>query len=259
MNVVSLFNNVPLNRTIKIILKRVYEEKLLATKWRKSTLEKLIKDTCMCIKIAFSYNNKVYKQIGSVSMRSSLGPILTNTKTMELEKIVVSDLINSGLIKFYIRYVDDTLLLAKEDDIENIVQKFNAFDGNLKFIIDKFTDSNVQFLDIKIHRNETDLFHKTTHTGQYIDFTSQTPWKLKTKWVKALYHRANKISSSKRSFLTQVGKIKTFMSWNGYPSHIRNSVIKRLKTNQQINETKKEGDRKIIWLQFPYLGKNGET
>ena len=210
MDVVSLFTNVPLNRTIKIILKRVYEEKLLATKLRRNTLKKLIKDTCM--KTAFSCNNKLYKQIDGVSMGSSLGPVLANIIMTELEKIVVSDLISSGLIKFYIRYVDDTLLLAKEDDIDNIVQQFNAFDDNLKFTIDKFTDNNVHFLDIKIDLNETDLFYKTTHTGQYIDFTSQTPWKLKTAWVKALYHRAKKICSSKMSFLKQVDKIKTFMS-----------------------------------------------
>ena len=50
------------------------------------------------------------------------------------------------------------------------------------------------------------------------------------------------------------------MSWNGYPSHVHNLVIKRFKTNQQRNEiNKEEGNRKIIWIQFPYLGKKGET
>ena len=50
------------------------------------------------------------------------------------------------------------------------------------------------------------------------------------------------------------------MSWKCYPSHVRNSVIKRLKTNQQRNKTnKEEDDRKISWLQFPYLGKKSET
>ena len=95
------------------------------------------------------------------------------------------------------------------------IQQFNAFDDNLKFTIDKCTDSDIHFLDIKTDRNRTDLLYKTTHTGQYIDFTSQTPWKLKTAWVKAFYHRANKICSSKKSLLKQVDKIKTFMSWNG--------------------------------------------
>ena len=92
-------------------------------------------------------------------MGSSLGPVLANIVMTELEKIVISDLINSGLIKFYIRYIDDTLLLAKEDDIDNIVQQFNVFDDTLKFTIDKLTDSNVHFLDIKIDRNETDLLY----------------------------------------------------------------------------------------------------
>ena len=80
----------------------------------------------------------------------------------ELEKIVVSD-----LITFYIRYVDDTLLLAKQDDIDNIVQQFNPFDDNLKVIIDKFTDNSVHFLDAQIDRNENDLFYKTTHRTIY--------------------------------------------------------------------------------------------
>ena len=71
------------------------------------------------MKTAFSYNNKVYKPIDGVSMGSSLGHVLANIIMMKLEKIVVPDSINSGLIKFYIRYVDHTLLLAKEDGIGN--------------------------------------------------------------------------------------------------------------------------------------------
>ena len=116
LDAVYLFTNVLLNRTIKIILKRVDEEKLLVKKLRKGTLKKLIKN------------------IDVVSKGSSLGPVLANIIMTELEKIVVSDLIN-----FYIRYINDTLLLAKKDDIYNIVQEFNAFNDNLKFTIDKFT------------------------------------------------------------------------------------------------------------------------
>ena len=93
---------------------------MLATNLRKSALKKLIKDTCM--KTAFSYNNEVYKQIDGFFMRLSLGPLLANIIVMELEKIVTSGLINSGLIKFYIRYVNDTLSIAKEDDNDNIAQ-----------------------------------------------------------------------------------------------------------------------------------------
>ena len=41
------------------------------------------------------------------------------------------------------------------------------------------------------------------------------------------------------------------MSWNGYPYHVRNSVIKGLKTNQHRNKTKKEeGNRKSFAYSF---------
>ena len=45
-DVTSLFTNVPLNKTINIILHRIYKENLVKTNMRKSTLKKLIKDSC---------------------------------------------------------------------------------------------------------------------------------------------------------------------------------------------------------------------
>ena len=136
-------------------------------------MKKLIKDSCS--KTAFMFNGKIYKQIDGVSMGSSLGPVLVNAIMTELEKIVVDKLIKDGIIKFYIRYVDDTLVLAKEKDIVNIMKEFNSFDKNIKFTMDKFDNGKVHFLDIKINCCETDLYCKSTHTGQCSDFSSQTP------------------------------------------------------------------------------------
>ena len=89
------------------------------------------------------------------------------------------NLLKDGLIKFYIRYVDDTLVLAKVEDIGNIMKQFNSFEKSIQFTIDKFEDSIVHFLDIKINGSEENLYYKTTHTGQYCNFSSQTPWKIK--------------------------------------------------------------------------------
>ena len=44
-DVTSPFTNVPLNKTINIILPRIYKENLVKTNMRKSTLKKFIKDT----------------------------------------------------------------------------------------------------------------------------------------------------------------------------------------------------------------------
>ena len=83
-------------------------------------------------------------------MGSSLGPVLANIILTEFEKTVISDLINCGTIKYYKRYVDDTLLVIKPSNIPALLKMFNQFDKNLKFTVDKFPDGLVHFLDIKI-------------------------------------------------------------------------------------------------------------
>ena len=97
-----------------------------------------------------------------------------------------------------------------------------------------------------------------TQMGQYIHYRSQTPWKLKTLWIKALYHCAHKICSDKQALDKQISQIKTFMLWNGYPKRVRNPVIKRIETNKSHSRLTHDDDRKKIWLDLPYNGKQGE-
>ena len=84
-----------------------------------------------CTKTAFSFNGIIRKQKGGVAMGSSLGPVIANIIMTELEKVIVEPLITPGNIEFYTRHVDDTLLLAKEEDIMFVFDKFNLFHKNL--------------------------------------------------------------------------------------------------------------------------------
>ena len=90
-------------------------------------------------------------------MGSSLGPVLAYVIMTEFDRLVVDKLIKDGLIKIYLRYKDDTLVLAKVEDIVNIMKLFNSFDKSIQLTINRFEDSIVHFLDIKIDGSETDL------------------------------------------------------------------------------------------------------
>ena len=90
-------------------------------------------------------------------MGSSLGPVLAYVIMTEFDRLVVDKLITDGLIKIYLRYKDDTLILAKVEDIVNIMKLFNSFDKSIQLTINRFEDSIVHFLDIKIDGSETDL------------------------------------------------------------------------------------------------------
>ena len=93
----------------------VYNNKLLATKLKKGTLKKLIKD--ICSEIVFSANNKLYQQIDGVSMGSSLGPLLGNITMIEMEKTIIKKFIDDKILSFYGHYVYDTLVVKKQESI----------------------------------------------------------------------------------------------------------------------------------------------
>ena len=50
-------------------------------------------------------------------MGSCLAPLLANIIVIKFEKKIVDDLMHSGTIKFFRRYVDGTLVLIKPHDI----------------------------------------------------------------------------------------------------------------------------------------------
>ena len=122
----------------------------------KRTLKKLITD--ICNKTAFSFNKKLYQQKDGVSMGSSLGPVLANIIMTELENKIIKPLITDGTIKFYSRFVDDTLLIVKHENVKQIHDQLNKFDKNLRFTVDMFEDVVPHFLDLELSPDGISIF-----------------------------------------------------------------------------------------------------
>ena len=79
----------------------------------------------------------MYDQIDRVSMGSLLGPLMANVIMTELERGIVKGLFNIN--KFYIRYMDGTLVLMKKSNVPIVLQALGAFHKNLNFA---FEDKN---------------------------------------------------------------------------------------------------------------------
>ena len=167
---------------------------------------------------------------------------MANIILTEFERVIASDLINDVVIKFYKRYVDDTLVLIKPSDISSVLTKFSSFvcfDRNLNFTVDTFPDALIHFLDIEVSVDGTDIYRKETHTGQYTHFSSFKPFPRKTARVNSdpFNFIAFMICSNKTYFNNQIEMIKSFMSWNGYPISIRDFLIRKLKTKYENYST----------------------
>jgi hypothetical protein len=253
-DVVSLFTNVPLDRTINIILDRIYNENAITTKLERRTLKKLIIDTCT--KTAFSANGNLYEQIDGVSMGSSLGPVLANIIMTELEKHIIQPLIDQGIIKFYCRFVDDTLLLVKPADIGVIHERLNSFDPNLRFTVDIFDTAAPHFLDLSLSNDTIKIHHKPTNTGVYINYDSFTPWAFRVSWINSLLTRAKRLCSP-TALKDEILFIKKLASWNGFPKWIVNKLVDNILNSQEKEKPIVEDDVITLWFRCPFLGNKG--
>ena len=102
-NVKSLFTNVSLQKTIDIILKRIYENKEFNTFISKKDMKDII---ILCTKnVHFSMNGDIYLQVDGNSMGSPLGPVLAGIFMVELKRSIVPKL--SKYIKFWKWFVDN--------------------------------------------------------------------------------------------------------------------------------------------------------
>ena len=82
-DVTSLFTNVPLEKTIKITLEKIYDRKEIINEITNPEMKELL---TLCTKnVYFTFDNQVYQQNDGVAMRSPLGPVLAGTFMVELE------------------------------------------------------------------------------------------------------------------------------------------------------------------------------
>ena len=65
--------------------------------------------------------------------------LLSIKRMKEHEK--VKDLTDNHILNFYVRYVDDTLVVAKPSDINIISYKLNSYHPDLKFMHEEFIDN----------------------------------------------------------------------------------------------------------------------
>ena len=84
-----------------------------------------------CIETLSSFNSKLYEQIDGVPMGSPLEPVLANIIVIELERIIVKKSLHKSLVKLYMRYVDDTLILVKYKDTNYLYRRLNSFDKSI--------------------------------------------------------------------------------------------------------------------------------
>ena len=230
MDVESLFTNVPVLRTIEIILENVYHHPTIPPPdFPENTMKELL--TICTTKTPFkNVNGDLYVQCEGVSMGSPLGPTFADFYMCNLENEVFEN--NSNIKPFiYARYVDDCFLVVDNYEIlSRLKSKFES-ESVLKFTFEKEKDNKLPFLDTLITRFNnsfvSSVYVKETNNGDCLNFDSICPDRYKTGVIKTLLHRAFHVSSCWDDFHIEVERIKQLLTNNNFPINIIDQALKQ--------------------------------
>ena len=169
-DVTSLFTNVSLEFTMDLILRKVYEEKLVETDIPKKEMKELL---LLCTKnLYFEFNGEMFQQLDGVAMGSPLVLVIAGIFMVELENTVVPALNN--YLPFRKRYVDDTLCFVKKGYRDYVLSVLNDFHDCISFTFEEQVNSMISFLDVLLIRKpdgmDLAVFRKKTNTNLYVNW-----------------------------------------------------------------------------------------
>ena len=230
MYVESLFINIPVDETIKLICDRVYRSTgTTPLNIPEAILSKLLE---ICTKEAPFYapDGKMYVQVDGVAMGSLLGVLFANFYMGELEERIFSN--NPGIKPpTYLRYIDDIFLnLSDQAQLTTLLTTFRE-NSVLNFTHELENNKKLPFLDALVDSTNdvftTQVYVKSTNLGLCLSGRSECPERYKSSVIRALVNRAYSHCSTWEDLHSELTWIITLLVNNGYSQQSIDHVIRR--------------------------------
>ena len=245
-DVVALFTNTPIDLTLRIIRKRLENDKELKNRTRLSVDD--LMELCHFILTTtyFSFNGDIYSQNAGVAMGSPLSPIACNLFMEWLEQEAIATAPITCKPRLWKRYVDDVLEVIKQGQVDNLTTHLNTIDptDNIRFTYEQEQDGKIPFLDTLIIRKPDGstkicIYRKKTHTNQYLQFNSHHPLHQKLGVIRSLLDRKESIITEDEDKEKEDKIICDALKQCGYPSWAINKAKKDKDKQQKKKESKK--------------------
>ena len=259
-DVKSLFTNIPLEETIKIVADYIFaDNSRILVPMSKLIFTRLLR---LATQGMFLYKNTLYQQIDGVSMGSCLAPTLANFFLAHLESKMLFKKIQPFHPKFYARYVDDVYCVFQcRVNYQRFMDTLNSLHPNITFTVE-VGSNKLPFLDVEVELVDTQIntwvYRKNTNTNVIMNFTDITPKSWKAGLVKCFLNRALNVCSSSYLFQKEVKFLKSLFLENSYTSSFFETVYDAFMSNQRRNileETREETEQRRIIIKLPFLGR----
>ncbi|XP_072025352.1 uncharacterized protein [Amphiura filiformis] len=213
----------------------------------------------------FIYNGKFYRQRHGCAMGSPVSPIVVNLFMEQFERTALDSFTGTPPSHWF-RYVDDTWVKLRKDQLTPFFEHINGVNEHIKFTQEPIKEGKLAFLDCSVHvANDgtisTSVYRKSTHTDQYLLFDSHHPLVHKLGVIRTLFHRADAISSNEILKEEEHDHLKSALGVCGYRKWTFHKALSVNKAAKESNTRDSRSDdtpaeRKNITI--PYVSKLSE-
>ena len=149
----ALFTCTPVQESLAIIKERLSNDNTLADRTDLSVDQVMsLLEYCLTTTY-FQYDGQFYQQLEGAAMGSPVSPITANLFMEDFETKALASYPNPP--RFWGRYIDDTLVIIKSDQIDSFTTHINSQYPAIKFTIEKEVDNKIPVLDVLIVRDDT--------------------------------------------------------------------------------------------------------
>ena len=257
-DVVSLFTNIPVEDTFKIIEDKLFGESVTEYNGFPKKLFKRMYDLC-CRDNLFIFDNKLFKQVDGAPMGGCVSPSLAEVFMGYNESVWLDNCPLAFKPVLYKRYVDDTFMLFRsKSHIQLFLNYLNNQHSLIKFTHEVERNGEISFLDVKVVKAnrgfETGLFRKETFTGLSTKYNSAVPSRYKINLIQCLVSRAYKICSSLSRFNSELEFLKRYFTQNRFPCAVVNSMIfKFSNVVRSTNTPVLTAEKKSLFCAIPFI------
>ena len=195
----------------------------------------------------FMFNGKLYKQIDGLAIGRSTSGFGAELYMYEFEKRALRTFVEPPDV--WIRYVDDTFSKIKIEYVAQFLQHLNAIHPKIQFTVEEMAENSIAFLDIKVTVIQDNLlkfavYHKPTHTDQYLNFNSNHHISQKLGLVSTLNYRIENLITTEEDKLNEKTHVNDALKNCNYPEWA-------LKERPKANKRNKEENRGTVTI--PYV------
>ena len=173
----------------------------------------------------YTFSCQFYQQTGGVTMGGPGSSITVEIYMQAHERTAISTAL----------HLDDVYSILKRPHLEKLFHHINKLHQNIKFTMDKESNGELAFLDTLLKRNDGKIsvlvYRKSTHTDQYIHYSSHHETNCNENVVSSLLNRAYSIVTKTDDLHKENARINQMLKENGCQKSIISKIFKRINDN----------------------------